>query len=409
MLPLLALSFSIVLDYAYVLYVYPVFEYSGLVLDEDSIAKVLIKCFVYIVMAYSLSLLEKSDRNFMFFITVLIVIPIGTIYAYGAGDGYFFSLSIVFYFVIYGVVYFHLIFINKMFYIKHLRVSLLACLALFVIYFMLIKFYPVITLLSTYSDSVELRRKVFEVYYNKIDAYMLIWLFTVIIPVAILRSLILDRRLLSGLLIIVSLLSYPLMYRKEFMLITIFVLMSYYSYRYSKSYLLYWFALLFMVLVLFFGDQIYVRYLINRQFISIGVNQYMYYDYIKNWEFVSFSNSFLRFFLDYPYHDTMPKIIGALRYDSVYENRSNSGVIGAAYMQGGLIVVIIYSLLIGYIYNQYKYFDVRSNLNTINFFSIVFIYKLSNNDLITTIFTGGILMFFIIVIACYKQRGLKFK
>lgn len=403
MLGLYFLLFSFSLDVAYIYYIFPVFYYSGLELNISLEQNIPIKFIVFSSIGFLMHVLDKRDRLFLFYLSCLVLAPIGVIFSVGGGDKIFFYISVLFVVIVSVIVKLNIVVFPKNPVLKGMKQFLLFVLLFFTLYFLVVKFSGVISLVDFAAEQVALRRFVFSSYYNKVDVYALVWLFSAVLPFLLWKSLVLERRYSALLFFILSLFSLLLTFRKEFYLITAFVIVIYINRKYSINRVYHFVFILIVLSIMFYGDQYIIRYFINRQFVSVGVNQYLYYELANMQDFVLFSNSFLKYFVDYPYDNTIPKLVGAMRYTSEYGNNSNAGVIGSAYIQGGALVVVVYAIIVGLAYNQYKYFDKFTGLDSVGVFSLIFIYKLTNNDLLTALLTGGVVVFFVMVVASYRR------
>jgi len=86
--------------------------------------------------------------------------------------------------------------------------------------------------------------------------------------------------------------------------------------------------------------------LFKRLFITPATLNFHYYDYCTVNGFLWFRGSFLRHFIPPKYNINFANIIG-LEYSGNIENHANTGFLGAGYAQGGFLVLIIYSVIIG--------------------------------------------------------------
>jgi hypothetical protein len=398
---LFSLFFAFILNYSYVNFIFHAFESSGLILDADNILPVIIQCAGILAM---LLLIKKTKKNSVHFLTSLLIfiyIPISTIYSVGGGELEFFLYSIFSFLIIFFALGPNFVFSSNNIRIQYGQELLIGFILIYMTYFVIFKLSGVVDLISKEMFFIEKRRYLYTDFYNLFDVYLLNWMYSAILPLLLWLSLHKKKFLYSLVLILLILSSFFVTYKKEYIFILSCVIFLYYAQ--SHKWLYYFLGFLVLILMLFFGDELFIKYFVNRQFISIGKNQYLYYDFINENSFIWFSNTFLSSFLDYPYTDTLPKIIGSQRYVSEFNNRSNSGFLGAAYSQGGVIMIMIYSALIGLIYKKYLMLDIRYNANSHILFGIILTFKLSNNDLLTSLLSGGIAVLFIVLIILGKR------
>ena len=144
---------------------------------------------------------------------------------------------------------------------------------------------------------------------------------------------------------------------------------------------------------IFFGSLLLRRV----YFVPAQIN-YFYYDYFSLNSFILWAESKLTLgLIDYQYPLSMPRMIG-LEYFGNEITNANTGWIGSGYAQAGLIGMIIYSVIIGIIFNTLNIFSKRVNKNIILPITIVPVFSvITSSDLPTAFLTHGLILVLILV------------
>jgi|APSaa5957512535_1039671.scaffolds.fasta_scaffold40496_1 hypothetical protein len=144
---------------------------------------------------------------------------------------------------------------------------------------------------------------------------------------------------------------------------------------------------------IFFGSLLLRRV----YFVPAQIN-YFYYDYFSLNSFILWAESKLTLgLIDYQYPLSMPRMIG-LEYFGNEITNANTGWIGSGYAQAGLIGMIIYSVIIGIIFNTLNIFSKRVNKNIILPITIVPVFSvMTSSDLPTAFLTHGLILVLILV------------
>ena len=92
------------------------------------------------------------------------------------------------------------------------------------------------------------------------------------------------------------------------------------------------------------GMDFMVSLLVRRLFFSLALNIYDYFDYFGSNEFVYWSNSIARSFIEYPYPENPADWIGIVRGT---DDHVNTSFLANGYMHAGLIGLLVYCFLAG--------------------------------------------------------------
>lgn len=132
--------------------------------------------------------------------------------------------------------------------------------------------------------------------------------------------------------------------------------------------------------------------LFKRLFFTPATLNFYYYDYFSVNGFDWFRQSFLRHFVSSNYDLLLPRIIG-LEYFGNMETNANTGFLGAGYAQGGFLVMIVYSVIIGMLINVIAAFCKKLPPGLAVGITILPMSSLfTSGDLPSSLVTGGLLI-----------------
>ena len=130
----------------------------------------------------------------------------------------------------------------------------------------------------------------------------------------------------------------------------------------------------------------------NRVFEMPAHLTFQYFEFFKENEFIYFSNSFLKSFVEYPYNLGLANLIG--EYNGNADENANNGYISSAYAQAGIIVVYLYSVIIGLILTVIDKMIIKGEIKAW-FALVIFMVPLRDflisADFLTTMLTGGMI------------------
>lgn len=169
------------------------------------------------------------------------------------------------------------------------------------------------------------------------------------------------------------------------------------------------FVLVVCILSLYLNQMIFGSLLIRRLlFVPVHLN-FTYLEFFSMNEFIYWSNGILRNYIEYPYDVSPSRVIG--EYLSKPDMSANTGSFATAFMHGGFLGLIIYTLimsLILYIIN----FLILCNKNFFAY-SVVFIpiyVMFVSSDLLTSLLTHGLFVAVIVLwLFNYKSINMTWK
>jgi hypothetical protein len=150
------------------------------------------------------------------------------------------------------------------------------------------------------------------------------------------------------------------------------------------------------VLAVVFDNIIVGSFILRRAVFVPAYLHYVYLDFFSDNQFIYWSNNALSTFIDYPYHESSAKVIGA--YLGKPDMAANNGFIASGYMHAGIFGIAFYTLTLFTIMFLLDYFRKNLPVNVIAAFSVAPITSvMTSSDLITSLLTHGLLMMLFIV------------
>ena len=151
------------------------------------------------------------------------------------------------------------------------------------------------------------------------------------------------------------------------------------------------------------GNLMLPSMLISRIFFLPAQISFQYYEYFSQNGLVLLSHSILRFAFKEPIYSIHPiKLIGQTYYSN---NWPNTGYLGDAYMNFGILGMIFFSIILGIVL---RVIDSLANTpfkeSVAKVFIILFMFSLSNMGLLTSMLNGGLLVF-ITILYLYNDKN----
>lgn len=250
------------------------------------------------------------------------------------------------------------------------------------------------------------------------------WVSTLIVPFCLICSLYKKQQFLSFFFIVIQILLFGLFSHKIILFSIFIVIINFYLVKFVQKKSL---NLSYCVIYLFLiGNLVcYLLYIYVSYYNEVFINDivvwlyhrilytpsqinFYYYDYYSVNGFENFAHSFMRHFIT-PSNQMEPAfLIGKYYYNNPITS-CNAGFLGSGYMQGGFIVLLAYSIIIGLIINLLgKLKSVPSEV-LIAFITLPILRLFVSSDLPTTLLTGGLaLCLFLLYFTTIKVFKIKF-
>ncbi|MGF1533672.1 MAG: hypothetical protein ACFCUI_08205 [Bernardetiaceae bacterium] len=144
--------------------------------------------------------------------------------------------------------------------------------------------------------------------------------------------------------------------------------------------------------------------LIRRLFFVPAFLSNAYMDFFSINEYVTWSNSILKYFLEYPYDLPISYVVGRYLGDSTLG--ANNGFISSGYAHAGIVGTLIYSFVLAYIIRLLDHIvKTGTPLWLVLALTIIPIYgTITSSDLLTTLLTHGLLVSLLVLLLIRKQK-----
>lgn len=145
-----------------------------------------------------------------------------------------------------------------------------------------------------------------------------------------------------------------------------------------------------------FGNLMIPSMVISRIFFLPAQISYQYYEFFSQNGFVYLSHSVFRILFQTPVYSDHPiRLIGQAYYTN---NWPNTGYLGDAYMNFGVIGMIIFSIIFGIVLKVIESLaNTPFKLSITKAFIIIFMFSTSNIGLLTSMLNGGLVLFMVIL------------
>lgn len=145
-----------------------------------------------------------------------------------------------------------------------------------------------------------------------------------------------------------------------------------------------------------FGNLMIPSMVVSRIFFLPAQISYQYYEFFSQNGFVYLSHSVFRILFQTPVYSDHPiRLIGQAYYTN---NWPNTGYLGDAYMNFGVIGMIIFSIIFGIVLKVIESLaNTQFKLSITKAFIIIFMFSTSNIGLLTSMLNGGLVLFMVIL------------
>lgn len=246
-------------------------------------------------------------------------------------------------------------------------------------------------------------------------AYLDSWVMKIFNPFCIAYSLYLRKRVLVVLFFVLQILLFGFSSHKSVLFTGLVIIITYFSIPYfmkSPANLIKCFiggAMLPLVISLSGMENKFavILYSLYRRIFCVPAQiNFRYYDFFSEHGFDWFHQSFLRHFYTSRFDLRLTRMIG-LEYFGNPETNVNTGFLASGYAQGGFIVMLIYSIIVGLIIAFIASLSRNMSKRFAMSFSILPLFFLfTSSDLPTSILTGGMGWMIILMYILQKRGGM---
>lgn len=395
------LLYKFLLDYIYKYLISPLFSYTTLTYDFNSLkylsSIIVITLFSFFI-KYFLNNFKPSHIIILCFY-ILYFIPFNSIYALA-------NLSTNFY--IYGIIFFLLISIYSIFLDKFkikLKLPknskniflLITCVIVFLILFLII-FYNGLGVGVSFSEIYDVRLAVREMNVSSLYGYLKSF-GSKLVLILLLVSLI--KKNLSYVLIFtyiqLMIFSFGALKSDLFNLVIVYLIYFFYNDKYRK-WIIYGLVLLnvFAILEYLFFDTIIISSIFQRRVLFIPPRlSFQYYDFFSQNELLYLRDSFLRFFgYVSPYSEKASYLLGYI-IDGDPNSNANTGLCGDDFSQFGWMSLLIYPFLMAFIFKLYDLVSRGIDYRIVLYISITYALSFISGSFFMILITNGFLLILI--------------
>lgn len=399
------------LDLSYWLVLSPHFSSVGYVLEFE-LFQYLLSWSIYVLMFFTLRSRFYSIRDY-FFITLVLGLwgPLTSIWGLDSNRPMY-PLLVCFFG--YYSIYFSMIFFSKVAMIhfpkvrggRDLAFNVSLILTVFLVFWYL---YSGVSLNLDLSKVYEYRRANEELSAFGFFAYLNNWIYK-IFAVFLLSYFLMKGQIFRSFLVILVFVFYFSANSHKSVLFTpflVFFIWFYFS-RYTSMVLVplsFSLIILSSILTFYFLGDVWMSALFpNRVFMIPAHLTFVYFDFFEFNQFIYYSNSFLKSYLEYPYEIGLAQLIG--EYSGNPGVAANNGYVSSAYAQLGVYAVIVYSIFLGAFIAIIDRFIAKKEIPP--WFALAILVVpirdlLISIDLLTTLLTGGMIWSIILIFLSRKK------
>jgi len=403
---LLVLVFRLSLDISYVVYISKVYAYSGFNYNPD---------FIKIVESYAITFillfcLNKSDKKVSVITTkllyVIMIIPVFSLYALNDGPRAYV------YFVFFGFLL--TLLIIKLPHLKIPRVTGSNYIALAILASITVITYSTLFILNgvpslkafNLLSVYEIRSSV--VFGPSFMGYFVVWQAKVVNMFILGLGIYKKNVKLVLFAIALQVILFLILGSKSTLFAPIFVLAVIFILKKNRFLLYSVIGLTSVVLISltlhFTGVSILPASLFIRRLLFVpAINNFYYFDFFNQNPQVYLSQSLFQGFIQYPYEMPVANLIGEKYYGSS-EGWVNTGYLAEAFMNFGLIGMILFSTILGFILLLLDSVMKSSRQTLAISVAIVGLFSLLDGGLFTVLLTHG-LLFSIVILVLYAKKG----
>lgn len=418
---LMIVAFRLLLDFGYIKFIYPLFEYSGFEYNLDY-TKLIISWLSIFIVFLIIFIKRKNPLIYIFFLVYCInILPTSSYYALSGSSSESFWSALVVYTVILLMLFKYK---NGLTYKLNYNTQKQNIIITVIILISIINISYLIY--STKGNYVVSFEDVYDYRAANIDSYLGIfgylnnWTPKIFIPLLIAVGLVRKNKIIIIIGIVLCLAFFAFTGHKSvllpvilsFLLSVVFktVVKDNYFERFSIFCLsgLIIFSMLGVLLYLWNGQALFGSILFRRAFFIPVFLDDVYFDMFSElYQPIYWSNGLLSSFIQYPYgNEPAAKIVGA--YLNSPNTNANTGFVASGFMNARYIGIIVYTFIL--ISINLILLRIAARVDTIMFNAILllpFLALFSSSDLPTTMLTHGLL---IALITLYLYSGiLKFR
>ncbi len=398
-------------EYSYVEFVVPVFGYAGFIY-EFSPNKYIFGWFIYIL-GYILLLRKKEIYIFEVYLLLFLLYVLPNTVYYGLSNqetNYYLAIVLPFFIIVYATV-------NRRFLkykslkngkIKIILISFALVLLVLLHYF----FSTGGRFVLNFSQVYDFRSEFEQISSGGLFGYLNNWVMKIFTALIFAWAISIKKMNMILLSFFFILLLFMLSGHKSALTSIFLVLFFYYLFKVKNRNLFIIFTFLSLMsgivfITLYFDSIMLGSMMIRRSFFIPAYLNFTYFEFFSQNDFILWSNSIFKYFIDYPYNLSATHVIG--NYLGKPDMGANTGFAASGFMHAGYFGVVIYTSIGIMIMNLINQLAMKTNkyiVLSIIFFPINTFFI--SSDLFTTLLTHGLIIA-IIVLWLYQDKEYKLR
>ena len=391
--------FKIILDYSYISFVVPYYEYMGFTLELN-----LIKYFEGWVVYILIFLLLNRHKNHILYMNILIsflllIVPTITLYAFkNEPSAFFYSMILPYIGMLLGITTKRI----QLYYFPHGKkiAIIFSFLMVFIVFIHYLTTVGIGNINFNLSKVYDLRNEYGLVNSEGIFGYLNSWVTKVLNIFLIAVALLHRKYLLVILFVIIQILLFGFSGHKAvlFSLLLLGGLYLFDKVKHLSTIIIYSALGVISLLLIYFymsEELMLPSILIRRTFFVPSNLNYVYLEYFSSYDHIYWANSILKNVFTYPYEVSPVLVIGD--YLGKPDMVANTGILGSGYMHLGIIGIILYMFIITILINLIHQFNKLPAWFINAIILMPFLTVFISSDLPATFLTHGLLISVIIL------------
>lgn len=406
----IAMVFRGLLDLVYLLFINPVFSYSGFFLDVCLLKYIESWLVLVLLVAMFPKKLSKPSDFLMTFIFFSLLVPLLAFYALSnaSRDGLYVVLVSMVLIVVFrsGKPFFIPLFTAG----PIIAYSILS-IGIFAVTVLMIKSGGLAFFNLNLMRVYEFRSDVGEVINRGVMGYLNVWAQKVFGPIVLAVALWKKKYSLALAVFGLHVLWFGISSQKSVLFYPLVIFFLWFGFQRSRALALVPLGMSILILMgflsyLFFSDIILGSLFIRRVFFLPSLLAFAYYDFFSQNQLVYWSNSITSSFIQYPYNLKPPELICS--YALGKECHANVSFLSTGYMHAGILGTIIYGILVGLIF---RCIDSLANKGIPPWLAVASVIVptlalVTSSDLPTALLTHGLGVAIIILFLLRSARDL---
>lgn len=391
--------YFVLISYVFIKWIIPVYNYGDSIFAINWINVYLCIIYIIIINYFIVIHLNETKKFFLYILALLTIIPMFCLYAYTEEFAFYSKymfMCIVCFMVISLIA---TIEINVSYYKKNITFKrILLPLMTIVVFFTMFR-YMILNGLKMFNLDIskvyDYRLQLRETMVGYL-AYLDSWTLKIINPFCIVYSFYSSKYFLASFYVMLQVLLFGFSSHKSVLFSAVVLVMFYYMTPiiFKKDTVTWCFIYLYIIALFLYFSHITGLWCLffQRTFFAPAKLNFYYYDYFSANGFDWFKQSFLRHFINSKYEVRIDHLIGFEYFNNI-EQAANTGFLGSGYAQGGFVVMLFYSIIIGTLISLIVALSKKTHKGLAVGLTILPMTSLfTSGDLPTALLSGGLLI-----------------